>query len=68
MMLESYRQWMQAREYSAGTMEKYSRDVARFFRETGAQDLPDKQTVTTWRDSLVARAIAWPASTPCWPP
>ncbi len=55
MMLESYRQWMQAREYSAGTMEKYSRDVARFFRETGAQGLPDKQTVTTWRDSLVAR-------------
>lgn len=55
MMLESYRQWMQAREYSAGTMEKYSRDVARFFRETGAQDPPDKQTVTTWRDSLVAR-------------
>ena len=55
MMLESYRQWMQAREYSAGTMEKYSRDVARFFRETGAPDLPDKQTVTTWRDSLVAR-------------
>lgn len=55
MMLESYRQWMQAREYSAGTMEKYSRDVARFFRETGAPDLPDKQTVTAWRDSLVAR-------------
>ena len=46
MMLESHRQWMQAREYSAGTMEKYSRDVARFFRETGAPDLPDKQTVT----------------------
>ena len=55
MMLESYRQWMQAREYSAGTMEKYSRDVARFFRETGAPDLPDKQTVAAWRDSLVAR-------------
>lgn len=58
MTLEAYRTWMQAREYSAGTMEKYSRDVARFFRETGAPAVPAKQTVADWRDSLVARGYS----------
>lgn len=58
MAIQSYYDWMQAREYSAGTMEKYSRDVARFFRETGAPDHPDKQTVADWRDSLVARGYS----------
>ena len=58
MTLEAYRAWMQAREYSAGTMEKYSRDVERFFRETGAPSVPPKQAVADWRDSLVARGYS----------
>ena len=58
MNLQAYQSWMQAREYSAGTIQKYSRDLKRFFRETGAPDLPDKQTVAAWRDSLVQRGYS----------
>lgn len=58
MNLQVYQSWMQAREYSAGTIQKYSRDLKRFFRETGAPDLPDKQTVAAWRDSLVQRGYS----------
>jgi len=58
MNLQVYQSWMQAREYSAGTIQKYSRDMERFFRETGAPDLPDKQTVAAWRDSLVQRGYS----------
>ena len=36
MTLNAYRAWLQQRERSAGTIEKYLRDAARFFRETGA--------------------------------
>ena len=58
MTLQIYDRWMRAREYSAGTIQKYSRDVARFFRETNAPPVPDKQTVADWRDSLVARGYS----------
>ena len=58
MSIQAYRDWMAAREYSAGTIEKYIRDLNRFFRETGAPKKPDKQTVAAWRDSLVARGYA----------
>ena len=40
MTLNAYRAWLQQRERSAGTIEKYLRDTARFFRETGAPDAP----------------------------
>lgn len=58
MSIQAYRDWMTAREYNTGTIEKYIRDLNRFFRETGAQKKPDKQTVAAWRDSLVARGYA----------
>ena len=58
MTLQAYYEWMQAREYSAGTIQKYSHDVARFFQETNAPAVPDKQTVAAWRDSLVARGYS----------
>lgn len=58
MAMQAYHDWMQAREYSAGTIEKYSRDVERFFRETHAPSVPDKQTVADWRDGLVARGYS----------
>lgn len=58
MSIQGYRDWMTAREYSTGTIEKYIRDLNRFFRETGAPKKPDKQTVAAWRDSLVARGYA----------
>ena len=58
MNMQCYWEWMQAREYSAGTIEKYIRDVKRFFRETQAAPVPDKQTVAEWRDSLVRRGYS----------
>ena len=42
MTLNAYRAWLQQRERSAGTIEKYLRDTARFFRETGAPDAPPR--------------------------
>ena len=51
----AYRAWLQQRERSAGTIEKYLRDAARFFRETGAPDAPPKEAVAAWRDDLARR-------------
>ena len=55
MDLNAYRAWLQQRERSAGTIEKYLRDTARFFRETGAPDAPPKEAVAAWRDDLARR-------------
>ena len=55
MTLNAYRAWLQQRERSAGTIEKYLRDTARFFRETGAPDAPPKEAVAAWRDDLARR-------------
>ena len=57
----AYRAWLQQRERSAGTIEKYLRDAARFFRETGAPQPPPKAAVAAWRDALAAKGYA-PAS------
>lgn len=40
------------REYSARTVEKYIRDLKRFFRDTGA---PDRTNRSWWRGNLVAK-------------
>lgn len=56
--LAGYRAWMQARECSAGTVEKYLRDVARFFAEVEAQSPAPKEAVAGWRDALAARGYA----------
>ena len=52
--LAGYRAWLQARECSAGTVEKYLRDVARFFAEAEAQSPAPKEAVAGWRDALAA--------------
>ena len=54
----AYRAWLQNRERSAGTIEKYLRDTARFFRETGAPQPPPKAAVAAWRDALAAKGYA----------
>ena len=74
--IQLYRAWLKDRERSPGTIEKYTRDLARFFRETGGAALPQpaapadgpaplpapsKETVAAWRDSLAARGYS-PAS------
>ena len=56
--LAGYRAWLQARECSAGTVEKYLRDVARFFAEVEAQSPAPKEAVAGWRDALAARGYA----------
>ena len=43
--LAAYRAWLQTRERSDGTIEKYLRDTARFFAETGAPPTPPKAAV-----------------------
>ena len=58
MTLNAYRAWLQQRERSAGTIEKYLRDTARFFRETGAPDAPPKEAVA----APAARTAAAPAA------
>lgn len=65
--VEDYRAWLIHREQSPATIEKYTRALARFFRESHgkAQDkdrlVPTRETVAAWRDELVARGYA-PAS------
>ena len=74
--IQLYRAWLKDRERSPGTIEKYTRDLARFFRETGGAALlqpaapadgpaplpaPSKEAVAAWRDSLAARGYS-PAS------
>ena len=58
MDLNAYRAWLQDRERSPGTIEKYLRDAARFFRETNAPACPSKETVAAWRDSLVRQGYS----------
>ena len=58
MDLNAYRAWLQDRERSPGTIEKYLRDAARFFRDTNAPARPSKETVASWRDSLVRQGYS----------
>ena len=58
MDLNAYRAWLQDRERSPGTIEKYLRDAARFFRETNAPARLSKETVAAWRDSLVRQGYS----------
>ena len=53
--LNAYTGWLTHREYSPATIQKYTKALARFFADTGAGDIPDRETVAAWRDSLVRR-------------
>ncbi len=57
-VLRDYRSWLTHREYSAATMEKYTRALARFFRDSGGDAAPAKETVASWRDRLVEQGYA----------
>lgn len=56
--LQQYRSWLLSQEYSAATIEKYIRALARFFRESGASEVPSREEVAAWRDALVAQGYA----------
>lgn len=54
--LEDYRAYLQLQERSEGTVQKYLRDLARYFRET--DQWMDHAAVVQWRDGLVAKGYA----------
>ena len=57
-----YCAWLQSRERSPATIEKYARDLTRFLHESGADPAaPPKSAVAAWRDALAQRGYA-PAS------
>ena len=48
----TFRDWLIHREYSPSTIQKYRKALARFFTDTGALAIPDRETVAAWRDQL----------------
>lgn len=53
-----YKKWLIKHEYSAATICKYTRALARFFCESGATTIPTREMVANWRDSLVERGYS----------
>lgn len=54
-ILDTYQTWLTHREYSPATIQKYTKALARFFADTGAGDIPTRETVAAWRDTAVRR-------------
>lgn len=54
-ILKRYTEWLVYREYSASTIQKYTGALTRFFSETRAEEIPDREIVAAWRDSLTAK-------------
>ena len=52
---QTYGKWLTHREYSPATIQKYTKALARFFADTGAGDIPTRETVAAWRDSLTEK-------------
>lgn len=50
----AYRAYLHRQERSPATIDKYSRDLTRFFRDTGAGPRPGRDAVAQWRDALLA--------------
>ena len=68
-ILDTYQTWLTHREYSPATIQKYTKALARFFADTGAGDIPTRETVAAWRDSLTEKGLyPLPPSTRCWLP
>lgn len=49
---QTYGKWLTHREYSPATIQKYTKALARFFADTGAGDIPTRETVAAWRVRL----------------
>src|SRR5699024_2456272 len=56
--LAAYRSWLTHREYSPATIQKYTKALARFFSDTGAGKIPDRETVAAWRDDLAGQGYS----------
>lgn len=57
-ILKTYETWLTHREYSPATIQKYSKALTVFFQETGAGEIPDRESVAIWRDNLVKKKYA----------
>ena len=55
--LPTFAEWLRSEDKSAGTIEKYLRDVAAFAAWLGARELT-KETGAEWREHLTAEAYA----------
>lgn len=55
---QQYRAWLEEREYSPATVEKYTRTLERFFRDSGSGPRPAKEALAAWRDELVRQGYA----------
>lgn len=49
-ILDTYQTWLTHWEYSPATIQKYTKALTRFFADTGAGDIPTRETVAAWRD------------------
>ena len=58
----TYQAWLTHREYSPATIQKYTKALARFFSDTGAGKIPDRETVAAWRDDLAGQGYCKLAS------
>lgn len=56
--VERYRQFLEESEHSAATIEKYLRDINRYFRDTCPEDRMTHTVVVQWRDGLVRQGYA----------
>ena len=56
--LESYRAYLVSQERSRGTVEKYLRDLSRFFRETKREKWLSHEGAVEWRNQLLSRGYA----------
>ncbi len=54
-VMARYRAWLEEKERSEGTIQKYIRDLTRFFQESGSFPAPGRQAVAAWRDRLAAQ-------------
>ena len=54
----TYQAWLTHREYSPATIQKYTKALARFFSDTGAGKIPDRETVAAWRDGLAGQGYS----------
>lgn len=53
-----FRGYLESRERSQGTIEKYVRDLRRYFRETAPDSWISHEAAVRWRDSLLEQGYA----------
>lgn len=52
-ILIAYENWLTHREFSHATIQKYTKALARFFADMEVGEIPNREEVAAWRDSLM---------------